>query len=744
MNSHSKNKSHVPSSKVLDSRNNLDTNLGPSKSNPGVLANKSEVQSQDLNGEKEHTYHSSDDEPPSAFSKFSKIPDNSTILRPRTSKLQDAKNLKVPIKFGGSHSRINELIYTPKASPTDRFSFNNQRKSDNLIKDLDLPQGILDHPSNLISPINRPNELPSTYNRLPQDVDPRANFVMDLGSNAHDNSSTIFKDPKAKTSTKLQDGTVEPSYSRKRATIPQFETLLSDDFFCDDILMTFTIILEYLRRFVFANEAISERMDILFLGQFQHQKSEDLAFEDLEYIMQNYNVFITKTELESLFNFLDYDDKGEIKLSEIHDSLVAFLQIYETITFEFYEGFKEFHKKIKESISLEEFKDYLVENSEKFHMRNEILQDYMESYLELQNPSITQTVNACGDFIYFDQSYIFNLLNYLLFIEHYVGDEVSFEYVNALHHYQKFRSLVEVKVVFLLYDAYKITNNDRVALLDSLQARCDKISSKFPHKVNFKQFRQLLKEIRLGDITVWESMILFKAALDQNNAINQEGFGKFSVLPLADTIKFIESLIQDKRGAGGNNADSQIAHSLLIEKHKKRIGQISGEKFVYTYDISVEQVDDLELARCDYCDLTVMYQFPGEAEPIESGILTYLPDEHSSRSLISLQRGSLVSPRLHPPEEEGPGRALRQDQRTQSDLSQADKEDQRRHSSCNDPGRRSHKPIQRNENILLVPLEEGAGRLLMTKGQERAHGSAKYPHVFDRGQTRHVRGRHPR
>lgn len=635
--SHSKNRSQGPSLKNIGSKNDLDTNLKPSKSGPGVIADKSEVQSQEIN--EEHSYHSSEDEnePPSALSKFSKIGDNSTMLRPRTSKLEEAKNLKVPIKFGGSHSRLNEMVYTPKAGVGDKFSFNNPRKSEMVNKDLSLPQGFFDQLSQMESPLNNPKGLPKLTDQRSPQGDSNQQFLMDKERSPHEASDGYKPGPIPKPSAKLQEGTVESSDARRRATIPQFETLLSDDFFCDDILMTFTIILEYLRRFVFVNEAISERMDILFLGQFQHQKSEDLSFEDLEYIMQTYNVFITKTELESLFNFLDYDDTGEIKLSEIHDSLVAFLQIYETITFEFYDGFKELHKKIKQSISLEEFKDYLIENSEKFHLRNELLQDYLESYLEEHSPGVLQTATTCGDFIYYDQSYVFNLLNYLLFVEHYEGEEISFEYVNALHHYLKFRSLVEVKVVFLLYDAFKIKSPDRDALLDSLQARFDKVSSKFPHKINFKQFRALLKEIRLGDITVWESMILFKCALDQTSTANQEGLTKFSLLSLQDAVKFMEGLTLDKRGAGGNLADSQAAHSLLIEKHKKRIGQVTGEKFVYTYDINVEMIDDVYLARCDYSDLTVMYQFPGETEPIESGILTYIPDEHSTQKFTRLQ-----------------------------------------------------------------------------------------------------------
>lgn len=626
----SKLKSIMPFLKNKGSRNDWDNKLRPTMSGPAFLANKSEVNSQEMNEGQSFDSLVEGKKPASIISKFSRIGENSTMLRPRTSKLEEAKNLKVPISFKGGQSRVKEMVYTPNSGPVSTFDFKGHKNIDGKVQEISLPQAFFDGISQMMSPALNPSSPigPPDRNNAPSENG--LQFMMDKDKLSSMMSARNERDVAPKTINRLQEGTVESSEPRKRPMVPQFETLLSDDFFCDDILMTFTIILEYLRRFVFLNEAISERMDILFLGQFQHQKSESIAFEDLEYIMQTYNVFITKTELESLFNFFDYEDKGEIKLSEIHDSLVSFLQIYETITFEFYDGFKELHKKIKEVISLEEFKDYLIENSEKFHMRNEHLKDYIESYLELHSPAVMQTVTTCGDFLFFDQSYIFNVLNYLLFIEHYVGEKISFEYVNALHHYQKFRSLVEVKLVFLLLEAYKVANEDKSQLRVAMQSRHEKVLPNYAHKISFKQFRQLLKDVKLGDVTVWESMILFKTVLDQSKAMGNEDLNKFSTVSPEKCTAYIESLTYDKRNTGNNITDSQAGQSLLIEKHKKKMSQVTGEKFVYTYDINVETLDDVHLARCDYSDLTVMYQFPGEAEPIESGIITYIPEEHSN------------------------------------------------------------------------------------------------------------------
>ena len=580
------------------------------------LENQSEAQSQVID---------SDDDRPSMSRSTNNL---------RRSKLEAAKNLKVPAKFG-SQSRNNEM-YSPKSGSQIPAGFSKNftnmsgaelsRQPGNK-----LPREMFESASN--SPTNRSRisrtNAAGGNNRDAQgpQTDEVSNSSFRMDKQARDflnkpkggiGSGELVKDKKF----------AEPS--RKRATIPQFETLLSEDFFSDDVIITFTMVLEYLRRHVFMDEALSERMDLLYLGHFQHEISEEVGFEDVEYIMQSYGVFITRTEIEALFLFLDENNTGKISLGEIHDSLVAFLQIYETITFEFYEGFKMLHQAIKNKINLEEFKDYLVDNSEKFHIRNEYLQDYVENYLGLKDPVVAQTLATCGDFIYFDNSYTFNILNYLLFIEHYEGNELSFEYVNSLHHYQKFKTLIEVKVLFVLYEAYKIKSPNFEALAENVQARFDKVVNNYPSRVSFRQFEQLLHDLKIRETTVWENMILFKIAMISDRPDTNQPLKKTTLVDVSDVKAFVDRIILDKRGVGQtSNMEGNFASSLLTDK-KRKPGNAIGEKYVYTYEVDIERVEDLCLNHCDYCDLSIMYHFPGEEQPIESQIFTYLPEDHGT------------------------------------------------------------------------------------------------------------------
>jgi len=546
---------------------------------------------------------------------------------PRKSKLSDAKNLKISAKFGAG-KRDNDNYGTGGGSRIPSV-LNLAGKQPNNPDKMRLPQDMFESKNSTpqLSPRHHKSNS-NLQNQLKNNAEGSSDFKMDKAK-----SKSKAPKEKSKSSKLQQDG--EGSLSKKRAEIPQFETLLDNNFFSDDILMSFTLILEYLRRFVFMDEALSERMDLLYLGQFQHQLSEFVNFEDLEYIMQKYQVFITKTELKTIFDFLEEDGSDEISLAEIHESLVAFLQIYETITFEFYEGFKELHTRIKDRISLEEFKDYLVDNCEKYHIRNEYLQDYIENYLGISNPAVSQTLFTCGDFLYFDDSYIFNILNYLLFVEYYEGQELSFEYINTLHNYQKFKALIEVKILFLLYEGYKIKSPDRDSLLEAMAIRAQKLAKSYPHKINFRQFCSFMKDMKIADTTVWENLMAFNFALkSESNTEMVENISKNSFVSTELALKYLHSIVLDKKTSNIEHPHSQIAQSLLIDK-KKRPGQVQGEKFIYTYEISLEKIEDLNLARCDYCDLSVMYQFPGEESPIETQIFTYAPDEHEYDISIS-------------------------------------------------------------------------------------------------------------
>jgi hypothetical protein len=524
------------------------------------------------------------------------------------SKLESSKNLKIAARINSDAGRRD--AYTPK--PTEETSIGTKGN-------LRLNKKFFDF-----------KETNPSLNSL--DPRPPSPFKMD--------KSSIHKIDEENTENP-PERIFSPTAKAVREVVPQIETILNDDFCSEDVILTYTMILEYLRRHIFRNENLSEKMDVLYLGTYQHELSKKIKFVDVEQIMKSFNVYITKLELESLFDMLDLKDNGTIDMQYFHDSMIAYLQLYEIINLEFYEAFQELHLKIKKHSSLEDFKDYLCDSPDltNFHIPADSLKEYLQSFLGITKESVFTKVMQNGDFLYFDQGYIFNILNYLLFLEHYQAKEISFEYIDSLHNYGKFVGIIEYKAVVSLAQTYKLDLAERAGIYNIFQSKFDSCCDNYEDSITFSQFVSMMGEVKLK-LTVWEYMIIFKEALNYQKEHVELNLDKTQKLQLKQASSYFTGVIQGKRVEEGLQGVSSMdikkgISNFTDAKKKQKNNQLNAEKFTYNYEISIDKISDLNLVGCDFCDLSIMYQFPGEENPIESQVFTYMPEEHGSSHFLT-------------------------------------------------------------------------------------------------------------
>jgi hypothetical protein len=532
------------------------------------------------------------------------------------SKLENSRNLKIAARINSEASRRD--AYTPK--PNEETSLGGKGN-------LRLNKKFFDF-----------KDTNPSFNSL--DPRPASPFKMDKSSIPQIDEENTENPP---------ERVLSPLSKTAREVVPQIETILNDEFCSDDVILTYTMILEYLRRHIFRNENLSEKMDVLYLGTYQHELSRKIQFVDVEQIMKSFNVYITKLELESLFDMLDLKGSGTIDMQCFHDSMIAYLQLYEIINLEFYEAFQELHLKIKKHSSLEDFKDYLCDSQEltNFHIPMDALKEYLVSFLGITKESVFTKVMQNGDFLYFDQAYIFNILNYLLFLEHYQAKEISFEYIDSLHNYGKFVGIIEYKAVVSLAQTYKLDLAERAGIYNIFQSKFDSCCDNYEESITFSQFVSLMGEVKLK-LTVWEYMIIFKEALNYQKDHVELNLNRLQRLPLKQASSYFTGVIQGKRVEEGlqgvSSMDIQKGISNFTDNKKKlKNSQLNSEKFTYNYEICIEKISDLNLLGCDFCDLSLMYQFPGEENPIESQAFTYMPDEHRTNDLLTLEFEVTVS-----------------------------------------------------------------------------------------------------
>lgn len=464
--------------------------------------------------------------------------------------------------------------------------------------------------------------------------------------------------------------------------ILQYDTLIAEEFASDDVLATYTFLLEYIRRFIYEHPALAKNLQGLLLGLYQPQMASEINFEYFEHLLIKFKANITKEEAKPFFTFLNQvleaqakekptgrfkspkrspriSPTDSISLKDIHNSFLRFYHYYDSLYLKFYQTFQTLLAALHSRSSLEDFAAYLDENSDSYHISNEYLKEYTEQLLKLNVTEIAPDLITCGDFLYYDCSYIFNLLNFLTFLQEQQQDIQNFQAINSLHNYYKFLPFIEEEIKEILVGAY---GSDGIKSFN--QKFDDMFSDMNKNEMNefgvdVWQLREIFEEIGLDEISFWEILVIFYHLYNLGD-ISKETVKMGQYIKLEPLILYLNDLFVGKKpkpafksgkfkksvmnvmkklasskkrptkspGRARNKSIRKNGNEIKENSPKKSEEGVKTGRKKFEFFIRVEEIEDLKLkSSCDYCDLTVSFKFPHEEDCLESQEFTYVPDE---------------------------------------------------------------------------------------------------------------------
>jgi hypothetical protein len=471
------------------------------------------------------------------------------------------------------------------------------------------------------------------------------------------------------------------SFEMPNSEIEQYATDLGDAFISDDVLMSFTILLEYLRRFVMSNQDLRKRMKYLLLGQFQSSLSKEIGFEDLEYILRNYLVEIDQKEAKSLFTFLCEKKTNMLNLVDLHDSLFTYIKLYLEYTTEYLTPLHYVLQKVTQKPQgMQDLIEFMCAHSVDMHIDKSTLFSYLENVAEINNLDLIEhQLLEFGEFVYFDRIYIVNIINILLFLKEQGDRKFDPHYIKALHSYEAYFKLVARKIKDHAHQLYaekdptleviglfqkidlEFTNGRESPGLskhesDESQSNTDSKGSK-EVGYNLGQFREVIGRLGFKDITVFETMIIFyfihdmrtklRLGLKKGQKLASRDIELFFKIVLADQPALVEGVAElnlnwaleglVKTGALQSLIKDQsfVSRGSKATKRKKlKTELIETNRVVYNLTFNIRGLESLALASdFDYADLSIRFNFPGEEAPFETQLFTYIPSETSKPGL---------------------------------------------------------------------------------------------------------------
>jgi hypothetical protein len=108
-------------------------------------------------------------------------------------------------------------------------------------------------------------------------------------------------------------------------------------------------------------------------------------------------------------------------LARIHDSLVSYMQDYDEVHFDWYQSFRYIADTIYSKGNVNDFANYLDKNSDKFYINNQYMFEYLKNRYGVQIDIVDQALVQCGSAIFYEESYIFNIINFLIYTT-YMGN----------------------------------------------------------------------------------------------------------------------------------------------------------------------------------------------------------------------------------------------------------------------------------------------------------------------------------
>jgi hypothetical protein len=484
--------------------------------------------------------------------------------------------------------------------------------------------------------------------------------------------------------------------------IPQYATEIEDDIECSDIILNFTVILEYMRRTIVGDEKLMKNLKYLLLGQFQSQMFKNIAFSDMEYIMEQYSVNTSTSELQSVFDFLDVNKTGTVNLVDIHDSLVAYMLLYRRYQRQYEGTFKYLMDKVhNQEAGLTPLINFLTVKSEKYHIETRKLAKFFrDEYFVHDIDMIESQLREYGEYLYFDQVYIYNILNVLSFMNAAGGSKCDPQRIKGLHHYESFLPLILLKIRERSAKHYgeeaalekikeKMTeNNQKTEVIQQGSARIlrrqttnefDEENNKIknPVKLNFSGFCSLMEDLEFKDLSLYERMILFyfiydlklkmRHIIEDNQLLSMQEIYIFFQLVVGENPEEVQKLL-GRRIVGSlasfinrekmfelkitpvhsrNSSISGQKRNKLLTRRKMKTDLITTDRVIYRVSVNVQGIEDLNLgAAHDYGDFSLSFTFPGEPAKFESQLFTYIPRETEYDLLLNTEHTFRSSPKL--------------------------------------------------------------------------------------------------
>lgn len=478
--------------------------------------------------------------------------------------------------------------------------------------------------------------------------------------------------------------------------MPQFETEIHDTFVSADVLASYTFMLEYMRRFLHENPELLENFDRYLMGSYHPEKTKFIGFSDFEQILCDFDVNITQEEAKPLFKFLDMEDKrdfsGRVDLSKIHDSLLAFTFSYDKLNSYWFDPFKYIASQIDKYGQFENLVDYLSTNADNFYIPNTFLLEFLKERFKVNIELVDEVVISCGENVFYEHSYIFNILNYLLFLLKIEGEIEDFQPVNSLHHYFKFLQVINWRVLMRSRETFE-GSDDTEILNHYLQKLQDLQDNSGTFRVNLVEFEEVIEHLGLNILSQWDQYVIFQSLINQKQSKVSKKM-KVNLGDLKAYLKVIfnnESLLNqtdqnllqtsNSRAPGGDSLirESQAFRKSManldtsqINKSKNSIhstsrfrednnllggddkpsrftqnspplrsntaipNKVKTGRSTYTFEIKILGVKELALERgCDFSDMTLHYKFPGEEQHLETQCFTYVPGDENYRVFLS-------------------------------------------------------------------------------------------------------------
>lgn len=471
------------------------------------------------------------------------------------------------------------------------------------------------------------------------------------------------------------------SFEMPQAEIEQYATDLGDAFVSDDILMSFTILLEYLRRFVMGNQELRTRMKYLLLGQFQSSISKEIGFEDLEYILRNYLVEMDQKEAKALFTFLADRKSRQLNLVDLHDSLFTYTKLYLEYTTEYLTPMHYVLQKVlQRTDGMQDIIEFLCSHSVDMHIDKAALFSYLENVVGINNLDLIEhQILEFGEFIYFDRIYIVNIINMLLFLKEQGEKRFDPHYIKALHSFEAYFKLIAKKVKEIAESLFvdkdptlevielfqkidrETANHLESPELSRKESERSQSGSESKHSnegdYNLWQFRELIGRLGFKDITLFETMIIFyfindmrtklRLGLKKGQKLANKDIELFFKIVLADQPATVEGVAElnlnwaleglVKTGAVlGLIKDASIVSrgSKGTRRKKLQTEMVETKRVVYHLTFNIRGLENLGLSSdLDYADLSVKFEFPGEEAAFETQLFTYIPSERSKPGL---------------------------------------------------------------------------------------------------------------